>query len=54
VHDLDMRETRYGSPDAPAVGRMVEGLRQLHADDHVLLQHGVAMFEAFARGIIKE
>jgi hypothetical protein len=28
---------------------MVEGLRQLHADDHVLLEHGMAMFEALAR-----
>lgn len=52
VHDLDMRDTKYGSPDAPAIGRMVEGLRQLHADDHALLQHGVEMFEALARGIL--
>jgi hypothetical protein len=50
VHDLDMRDTKYGSPDAPAIGRMVEGLRQLHADDHALLQHGIEMFEALARG----
>jgi hypothetical protein len=52
VHDLDMRDTKYGSPDAPAIGRMVEGLRQLHADDHALLQHGVEMFEALACGIL--
>jgi hypothetical protein len=49
-----MRDTKYGSPDAPAIGRMVEGLRQLHADDHALLQHGVEMFEALARGILAE
>ena len=52
VHDLDIRDTQYGSPDAPAIGRMVDGLRQLHADDHTLLQHGVEMFEALARGIL--
>ena len=52
VHDLDMHDTRYGSPEAPAISRMVEGLRQLHADDHALLQHGVDMFEALARGIL--
>ena len=52
VHDLDMHDTRYGCPEAPAVSRMVEGLRQLHADDHALLQHGVEMFEALARGIL--
>ena len=49
VHDLDMKETRYASPEAPAVGRLVDGLRQLHADDHVLLQQGILMFEALAR-----
>ncbi len=49
VHDLDMKETRYAPPDAPAVGRLVEGLRRVHADDAVLLERGVEMFEALAR-----
>lgn len=51
VHDLDMKDSRYGAPEAPAVGRMVEGLRQLHADDATLLEQGMAMFEALARSI---
>jgi hypothetical protein len=49
VHDLDMKETRYAPPEAPAVSRMIDGLRQLHADDRTLLEHGIAMFEALAR-----
>lgn len=49
VHDLDMKDNRYGAPEAPAVGRMIEGLRQLHADDAALLEQGMAMFEALAR-----
>jgi hypothetical protein len=49
VHDIDMKENRYSTPEAPAVSRMVEGLRQLHADDATLLEHGMAMFEALAR-----
>ena len=49
VHDLDLKDTRYASPEGPAVGRMVEGLRQLHADDAALLEQGIAMFEALAR-----
>lgn len=49
VHDLDLKETKYASPDAPAVGRLVEGLRAVHEDDHVLLEQGIAMFEALAR-----
>lgn len=49
VHDLDMKETRYAPPEAPAVGRMVDGFRELYADDDALLQHGMGMFEALAR-----
>jgi len=49
VHDLDMKEPRYHRPEAPAVGRLVEGLRQMYKDDGVLLEHGIAMFEALAR-----
>jgi hypothetical protein len=28
---------------------MVDGLRELYADDDTLLQHGMGMFEALAR-----
>jgi len=44
-----MRDNRYGAAEAVAVGRMVDGLRQLHADDAALLEQGIAMFEALAR-----
>ncbi len=49
VHDLDMKDNRYSAPEAPAVGRIIEGLRHLHADDAALLEQGMAMFEALAR-----
>jgi hypothetical protein len=49
VHDLDMKEHRYRPAEAPAVARMVDGLRELHPDDDALLQHGMAMFDALAR-----
>ena len=49
VHDLDMKDNRYSAPEAPAVIRMVDGLRQLHADDAALLEQGMTMFEALAR-----
>jgi hypothetical protein len=49
VHDLDMKEARYSPPEGPAVGRMVDGLRAMYADDEALLQHGIGMFEALAR-----
>lgn len=49
VHDLDMKDTKYGLPEAIAVGRMVDGLRALHADDATLLEQGIGMFDALAQ-----
>jgi hypothetical protein len=49
VHDLDMKEAKYAALEGPAVSRMVDGLRSIHADDHVLLEQGISMFEALAR-----
>ena len=49
VHDLDMKDTKYDTPEAVAIGRMVDGLRALHADDATLLEHGIGIFDALAR-----
>jgi hypothetical protein len=49
VHDLDVKDEHYGLPEGPAVGRLIDGLRLVHADDHALLEHGIEMFEALAR-----
>jgi hypothetical protein len=54
VHDLDMKDAKYDPPEAAAVGRMVEGLRALHGDDAMLLEQGIAMFEALARSFESE
>ena len=49
VHDLDMKDNRYGVAETVAVGRVIDGLRQLHADDVELLEQGITIFEALAR-----
>lgn len=51
VHNLDLKDERYDVPEALAVGRLVEGLRQIHADDHQLLEHGMEIFEALCRSL---
>ena len=48
VHDLDIKDTKFGLPEAAAVGRMVEGLQALYGDDSRLLEHGIGMFEALS------
>jgi hypothetical protein len=50
VHDLDLKDGRYGRPESPLLGRLVEGLRALHEDDATLLEQGIAMFDALYHG----
>lgn len=54
VHDLDMKDDKHEPPEAAAVGRMVEGLRALYADDTALLEQGIVMFDALARSFESE
>lgn len=49
VHDLDLKDGRFGPPDAPTVGDVIEGLQLAHGDDHELLAQGVVLFEALYR-----
>jgi hypothetical protein len=51
VHDLDLKDGRFGAPEAPAVGLIIEGLLLAHADDHDLLTSGIALFEALYRAL---
>jgi hypothetical protein len=44
VHDVDLKENRYGHAESTVVRELVEGLRRAHADDHTLLEHGMTMF----------
>jgi hypothetical protein len=50
VHDVDLRDDRYGEPEAKGIALVVEGLRARHAADDELLEAGIALFEALARG----
>lgn len=49
VHNLDLKDEKYQVPEDAVVGRLVEGLREVHADDGELLERGMEMFEALYR-----
>ena len=49
VHALDLKIESDAVPEAAAVARMVEGLRDMHADDPILLERGMDMIEALYR-----
>jgi hypothetical protein len=48
VHDLDLKDARFGLPETGPVGHVIDGLRGLYADDHALLEQGISFFDAFA------
>ena len=49
VHDIDLKDSKFGAPDAVTVGAIIDGLQLTHADDHDLLEHGITMFESLYR-----
>jgi len=51
VHDLDLKEQRFGHTHAPTIGKLVDGLRASYSDDVQLLEHGTALFEALYLGL---
>ncbi len=53
VHDLDLKDAKFGSPEATTVGAMIDGLQLTHAGDDVLLEQGIVMFESLYRSFAK-
>jgi len=49
VHDLDLKDGRFGAPEASAIGTVIEGLQLAYLDDDALLAQGVTLFEALYR-----
>jgi hypothetical protein len=50
VHDLDLKDGRFGAPEAAAIGGVIDGLQAGHTDDDALLEAGITLFEALHRG----
>jgi len=54
VHDLDLKEARYGMPECAAVSRVIDGLRIAYSNDHELLEQGIVVMEALYRSFAAE
>lgn len=46
VHDLDLKDGRFGRQEAGAIGLIVDGLQLSKSDDQELLARGMTVFEA--------
>ena len=46
VHDLDLKDGKFGAPEAATLGIAIDGLQLSSTDDGVLLDQGMTLFEA--------
>lgn len=49
VHDLDLKDGKFGAPDCRTVGAMIEGLQLAYQQDDVLLEQGITLFDSLYR-----
>lgn len=45
VHDIDLKDGKFGRPDAPGIERLLSGLVLSHAGDEERLERGFALFD---------
>ena len=45
VHDVDVKDAKYGREEAPGVGQVVAGIAAGHPEDETRLQRGTALFD---------
>jgi hypothetical protein len=49
VHDLDLKDGRFGAPECSTVGAMIEGLQLAYQSDEALLEQGMTLFDSLYR-----
>lgn len=53
VHDVDLKDGKYGRADAPGVQQLILGLVLAHPDDDARLERGFALFDDLYRSFSK-
>jgi hypothetical protein len=45
VHDLDIKDGKYGRPESEGIGQVLSGIVLAQADDKARLERGMALFD---------
>ena len=45
VHDIDLKDSKFGRPEVPGIDRLVAGIAMAHREDEERLARGPAVFE---------
>lgn len=51
VHDIDLKDGKFGRPEAPGVERLVTGLVLAHSEDDARLDRGLPLFDDLYRAL---
>jgi hypothetical protein len=54
VHDIDLKDGKFGREDALGIERVLAGIAAAHADDATRLEHGAALFDGLYALAAKE
>jgi hypothetical protein len=46
IHDVDLKDSKFGRDETPGVDHLITGIAWLHGDDEARLEHGGAVFDA--------
>ena len=49
VHDLDLKDGKFGAPECSTVNAMIEGLQLANQNDDALLEQGMTLFDSLYR-----
>lgn len=49
VHDLDLKDGKFGAPECSTLGAMIEGLQLAYQNDDALLEQGMTLFDSLYR-----
>jgi hypothetical protein len=49
VHDLDLKDGKFGAPECGTVSAMIEGLQLAYPHDDALLEQGITLFDSLYR-----
>jgi hypothetical protein len=51
IHDLDLKDARYGRPETEGLGRVLSGVAVLHRGDPERLEHGATALDSLYAGL---
>ena len=46
IHDVDLKDAKFGRDETPGVDHLIAGIAWLHGEDEARLEHGGAVFDA--------